>query len=293
MKIFFTGAGGFVGRNFQEIFAGKYQLAVPSHKDLDLLDGEAVKSFLTVGKFDIVVHAANFGGNRAQSGLTGILETGKKMFLNVAENKKLFGRMIFLGSGAEYGKQRDVVNISEAEFGKVKPADEYGQGKYFASEYIATSQNIINLRLFGVFGKYEDYATRFISNAICRSLYGLPVVLRQNTLFDYLYVNDLVKIIDFFISHEPKHKFYNATSGQAVELLHLAELVKAACGGGEVQVLNPGLGRQYTSDNSLVMSEVEGLTLTPIKQAIGDLAQWYKENLSNIDKSQLDFDAKK
>jgi hypothetical protein len=59
---------------------------------------------------------------------------------------------------------------------------------------------------------------RFISNACCRALKGLPIVLRQDIVFDYLYVKDLVKITMWFIENSARHRAYNVCSGRPVAL---------------------------------------------------------------------------
>jgi len=41
-------------------------------------------------------------------------------------------------------------------------------------------------------------------------------------------------------------------------------------------------GSEYSGDNSRLKSEIPNLKLTPIKQAIADLAQWYQNNLEHI-----------
>jgi len=291
-KIFLTGSSGFIGKNLLKLLSGKFEFVAPTHKELDLSNTQIVKDFLQLQKFDLVIHSANFGGNRAQTGLSGVLEANKQMFLNLAKNSEKFNRMIFLGSGAEYGKQQPIVNAKETDFGKVKPEDEYGKAKYFASEYIATHPNIVNLRCFGIFGKYEDYTTRFISNAICRVLFGLPIILKRNVKFDYVYVYDLAKIIEYFILREPKEKFYNIGSGQSTDLLGLAEIVKTVTGGvAEIKVLNPGLNNEYTCDNSLLRGELKDFKFTPFNVAIGEMVGWYKANMNLINKDKLNFDA--
>ncbi len=58
----------------------------------------------------------------------------------------------------------------------------------------------MELRLFGVFGPHEDYAIRFISNAICKALFGLPITLRQNRTFSYLFIDDLGPIVERFLT---------------------------------------------------------------------------------------------
>ena len=54
----------------------------------------------------------------------------------------------------------------------------------------------MNLRLFGVYGEFEDYSRRFISNNICRVLSGLPISMNRDMKFDYIYMNDLCFIIE-------------------------------------------------------------------------------------------------
>ena len=45
-----------------------------------------------------------------------------------------------------------------------------------------TIRDAVELRPFGVYGPGEDYAIRFISNACCKALLGMPVTLRRDRL---------------------------------------------------------------------------------------------------------------
>lgn len=116
----------------------------------------------------------------------------------------------------------------------------------------------------------------------------MPLIINQNVVFDYLYVNDLAKIVDYFISHTSPEKFYNVGTGQSVELLAIANIVKKISGKDlEIQIKNPGLNKEYTCDNSLLLKEIPGLKFTPLEEAIKELYEWYKENQQNINKEQL------
>ena len=55
---------------------------------------------------------------------------------------------------------------------------------------------VYELRLFGVFGPYEDWQVRFLSNACARAVWDMPLVIRQNVFFDYLDVDDLGRILE-------------------------------------------------------------------------------------------------
>lgn len=291
-RVLVTGAGGFIGKNIVELLRGKFEVIAPKRLELDLLDAEKVADYFQESHFDAVVHAAGTGVSRAQTGGPQVFKDNSEMFLNLAAQHKAFDRLINLGSGAEYDKSRALIKITEDRFGESQPKDDYGRAKYFISEQIKDNPGMLSLRCFGVFGKYEDYVTRFVSNSICRALAKLPIILGQNRLFDYIYVNDLVKIISYFIEHEPKEKFYNACRGQGVELIYLAELVKAATGSNlEIQIKRPGLGPEYSGGNSLLLQELGDFNFTPFEQAISAMVKWYKENWASVDKNNLDFDA--
>lgn len=273
--IFLTGGLGFVGRNILEQLSQKYKILSPGRGELDLLDSGRVADFLKSGNFDVVIHAAGSGVSRS-AGQIGVYEHNNRMFLNLAQNSNSFSRMIFLGSGAEYDKRHELKQVKEEDFGKNVPVDEYGLAKYTASKYIETTDNIVNLRCFGVYGKYEDASQRFISSAICNVLGGKPITIGQNVWFDYLYVGDLVKIIDYFITHDAKHKFYNVASGRRVDLLTLAGIVENVSGSKQgIVVLKDGMNKEYTADNSRLKSEIPDFKFTSLESGIKRLYEYY------------------
>ena len=208
-KILLTGGGGFIGKNIIEDLEKKYNFLIPTEKELDLTDTESVYNFLEEKKVDLILHAANLGGVRKGKEISDSTFTNLKMFFNLIRAKDFYKRMIMFGSGAEYDKRRSIINIKEDDFDEYVPFDQYGFYKYICSKYAEKVNYITHIRLFGVYGKYELYQTRFISNAICRTFFNLPISINQNVFFDYLYVKDLVKIVDCFIKRKPKNKFYN------------------------------------------------------------------------------------
>lgn len=288
VSILLTGGSGFIGKNFLELFSNTFNITAPSHKELDLMNAWKVKEYFKNRKFDVVVHAASIGSLHAEQNATGVYEANMYMLRVLAENASNFRRMIFFGSGAEYGKQRSIIKVKENDFGRILPEDEYGRSKYAASEYIDKHDHIINLRCFGVFGKYEDYTTRFISNIICQSLADQPIVIKQNTIFDYVHITDLARILSFFIKHEPRDKFYNVGRGEGLELMTIARIVKQLTNNAyDIQVKISGMGKEYTCDNSNLLRELGGFRFTPIQQSIQEMVEWYKMNWYRIDQSKL------
>jgi len=277
-RILITGAKGFIGRNLVEQLGDTYTLYAPGKDILNLLDEEMVDVFFRTHKIDVVIHAAVVGGSRTEEKADNALRDNLRMFFNLLKQDKRYKRMIFLGSGAEYNKRRPLIKVKEVAFGNQIPEDDYGFSKYMCSKYIEHTKNIINLRIFGLYGKYEDYRYRFISNAIYQSLSKKTINMNQNVFFDYVYIDDFVKIVDHFITTKKlKHSFYNIGTGKKVDLRTLAQEIREIAGNNtKVVVKKRGLHKEYTCDSSRLMEEMRGFRFVERKKAIAELHQWYK-----------------
>lgn len=281
--ILITGGSGFIGRNLLEGLPNKYKLLAPTHKDLELLDGLAVEKYFKKNHIDIVIHCSNVGGSRKTQDLSNVAITNLNIFFNLVRCKKMYKKMIFLGSGAEYDKSRSLHKTREDDFDKYIPPDEYGFYKYVCSKFILVTNNIVNLRLFGVYGKYEDYNLRFISEAICRNILGLPIIINQNVIFDYLYIDDLVRIIDFFIRNNTKEKCFNVGTGKRIELITIAKLINQIAGKkSKIIIKKKGLQNEYTCNNDLLLKTMKNVTFTDFKASLIELYEYYLTNKASI-----------
>lgn len=279
MKVWITGASGFIGRNLVERLAERFEVLAPGHAELDLLDEEAVASLLRENPVDAVVHCATKPGHRNAKDPTGLLDANTRMFHNIVRNDGTYGKLILLTSGAVYDQRFFAPKMPEHFFGTHIPVDETGYSKYLCARYAEGLDNVVELRPFGVFGQYEDWEIRFISNAICKTLFDLPVTLRQNRRFDYLYVDDLAEVVRHFLLAEDARGAYNVTPDEAVELKALAEMVVRISGKDlPVRIAQPGLGVEYSGDNRRLKDEMPGFPFTPLEHAVRSLYGWYAEH---------------
>ena len=289
--VLITGGTGFIGRNLAEALNDTYKILSPSRQELDLLDEQAIRRYFSQNHVDVVIHSATTPGHRNAKPVPDLAVRNQKMFFGLARNRDQYGKMIFLSSGAVYDMRHYLPKMKEEYFDTNVPHDEHGFSKYVCAKYIEEADKILELRVFGVFGKYEDYEIRFVSNAMCKSIMGLPITIKQNRRFDYLYVDDLAAVVDHFITHDAKHKTYNVTPDQAIELRALAKMVAEVSGKpAEIIIKDEGDGIEYSGDNGRLRESLPHLRFTPLSQSIPYLYSWYERNRRLINRELLFVD---
>jgi GDP-L-fucose synthase len=288
-KILVTGASGFIGRNIAESYLNeKYELHIPKRAELDCSDDGSVANYFARHSFDVVIHSAAKPGHRNAADTTSLLLTNSRMIFNMLKHQDKWGKFLNMGSGAIYDMRHYEPKMKESYFGTYIPADEHGYNKYILGKFLPHLDHVYDFRIFGIFGKYEDYAIRFISNAICKAIHDLPITLRQSRKFDYLYIDNLMPILEHFIEHGPIEKSFNITPDNSIELLEIAKIVRQVSGKPiEIKVVQEGLGMEYSGDNSLLRAEYPGVNFTPIEKSVEQLYAWYVANKTSIDRNLL------
>lgn len=289
-KVLLTGGSGFVGRNVIEHYANsdKYEIIAPTSKELNCIDQEAVYTYLKNNRFDYIFNFAVYGDGLDKSkDPTKMLEYNLRMYLNFAKYSDMYDRMIYLGSGAEFNKQFPICSVKEEDVGKIIPSEHYGLMKYTVNRMIEKSDNIYNFRLFGIFGKYEPF-NRFISNVCIKSIFDLPLTMRQNVYFDYLFIDDFLKILDKFLELDaPNYHSYNIVSGKRVDLQSICLLInKLTNKEHRIIICKEGLGNEYTASNERICNEID-IKYTPFEESVKWLYNYYESIKSEIDIGRL------
>ena len=284
-KVLLTGGSGFIGKNIQESFlSDKYEIIAPRSFELNLFDTESVDEYFKDKSFDVIIHCAAKPGHRNAKDTSFLLFSNLRMFENLVRHKDKYKKFINIGSGAVYGCDRDVSNVCEEEIFKQVPKDEHGFCKYVIQKRISMLEDFVDLNLFGVYGKYEDWEIRFISNAICKTLFDMPVTLRQNRRFSYLYIDDLMPVLDYVIQNKMKYKSYNVVHDDSTELLTAAGIVKEVSGKPvDIIVANEGYGLDYTGSVKRLRAEIFDLKFTSLRDSIKILYEYYESQKALID----------
>ena len=287
-RILLTGAGphGFVGRNIAPVLREKYEVFTPSSQELNLCDYDAVARYLDAHKIETVIHGA--AQSAIHTGLENVLKHDLQMFYHFDKLSDRLDKMLFFGSGAAYDKRLPMEMVKEEEIGRSIPEWYYALEKYIMTLHARSSKNLYDLRLFGIFGKYEHWQSKFISNLCCKAVYDLPLTVRQNCMFDFMYIDDLPSIVEWFLEHEPKYHDYNVCTGQPIDLVTIANIVNKVAGKDlPIPVAKEGWNLSYTADNSRLCSEMGELQLHTMEEAVTKLYAWYQEHKADIPFGEL------
>lgn len=279
-NILITGSGGFIGKNLKECLNADYNLLAPRSFELDVSKKEEVEKYFSAHDIDLVIHCATKGGVRGVEDDATVIDENLKMFdnlLSVMGEK----RIITFGSGAQYDKSRAIKKIKEEALGEFIPKDLYGKSKYLMAKKIETLDNVLYLSVFGAYGKGEK-ESRFPTYAILKNLKHEPIIINKNVVFDYIYIDDLCKIIKIFIENKPSEKIINVTPTKSISLVEIAQIVNQISDfKSEIIIKEQGLNNEYTGNNARLLKELPEFEFTPYEVGLKKFYDLLKQNIKS------------
>jgi GDP-L-fucose synthase len=208
MRILITGGNGYIAKSITNSLWEKYYIIAPGREELDLLDSESVDNFFEGKHFDVVIHTATVGGSRLKEEDETVSFYNLIMFYNLIRKKEQFNKLISFGSGAEFAKV----------------CSPYGFSKKIINKLIHKYDNFYNLRIYAVFDEKEK-DTRFIKSNIQRYLDNKPMVIYQDKLMDFIYMPDLISIIEYYITHMDLSKEVDCIYDDNVSLSNITQQI--------------------------------------------------------------------
>ncbi len=157
---------------------------------------------------------------------------GCKNLIDFFKDKKIIN-FIQIGSSMEYGTNKS----PHKELFRCRPKGNYGISKYKATKYIKKIGSNIKFP-YTVFRLYQVYGPNQSKNRL------IPIVIDSclknknfgctvgSQIRDFLYVDDLCRLIIRCIQKKPKNKIYNVGAGNKIKVKFLINLIKEIVGFG-------------------------------------------------------------
>ena len=205
MNILITGANGFIGNNLIELLSKNknFNLFKGTRSTIDLYSKDNIEKYLDYNNIDAIIHCAIEGGSRLKVDDDGIFYKNLLMYENLNTFNFRYKCFINLASGAEFDRSCEIFDIKEEEISNRVPHDYYGLSKNIISKSLLNKNNSLNLRIFGCF-YYNELDTRFIKNNIKRYINKKPMIIHQDKFMDFIYLEDISHIINYYLSNNIK-----------------------------------------------------------------------------------------
>jgi GDP-L-fucose synthase len=145
------------------------------------------------------------------------------MFYNLLKHKSKYRKFINFGSGAEMDRRTDI-NLIYPDYIKSFPIDPYGLSKNIIARIIEPLPDFHSIRIFNVFGE-DELETRFIKASIKRYINKEPILIHQNKLMDFFYIEDLVELVKYFINNNLLPKEVNCSYKTKYSLNDIAKMI--------------------------------------------------------------------
>lgn len=251
MKILLIGGGGFVGQSlYQKLQQKEYDVYIAdksfsstnNHKYyVDICNEESVNQLIESIKPDRILHLA------AQSFVPFSWQNPNSTFMpNIIGSINVFqaiarivphARMIFIGSGEEYGRNATKTIITEDS--PCNPINPYAISKLAAGttlELLAKRNSIdfVHLRPFNHYGPYQN--TQFVIADFCSQIAKMEKNLQTPELFvgnlqsqkDFLYIDDVLEAYILFLEKDKlQYQCYNICSEKMYSIQTILDTIIA------------------------------------------------------------------
>jgi nucleoside-diphosphate-sugar epimerase/glycosyltransferase involved in cell wall biosynthesis len=242
------GAGGFVGANLlRTLLAHRDDVygvvrALPAWRledienrhifEIDLADLAATRNMVASVAPATLFDCIAYGAYSFETDHSLIYRTNFTALVQLVEllAQTSFVALVHAGSSSEYGLK----SAGPTEDESLKPNSHYAVSKAAASDYIAFAGKtrrlpVVNLRLYSVYGPYED-TSRLIPNVVAKGLKGeYPPFVDPTTSRDFVYVDD---VCEAFILAAAKltpdlyGESFNIGTGRRTTIAELAEVAQ-------------------------------------------------------------------
>lgn len=301
-----TGGGGFVGANLARrlVRAGHevHLLLRPGYAswriadikkdvrlhEVELRDADSLDRLVNSIRPEQIFHLAVHGAYASQRDIRRMVETNIVGTINLVQAclKAGFESFVNTGTSSEYGFK----SFAPAETEPLEPNSDYAVTKASATlfcRYMAQKHkvNLPTLRLYSVYGPYEEPA-RLIPTLIMRGLEGaLPPLANPEVAHDFVYIDD---VCDAYLlaatkSGGERGAIYNVGTGRQTTLREAIEAARRIMAIPVEPVWDSMPGREWdttswASDSRKIQEELGWRPQYTFEQGFARTLDWFRDN---------------
>ena len=220
MKIAILGSSGYIGQNLALAFP---DALLVKRSDFDIMDPSQVCSFFNKNVVDLIINCVTVGGSRSIKDGPAVIEQNLRSYYNIAS---LNIPTIFFSSGA-------AIHCVDTP---------YGFSKKIIEEMNKAHNHVKIIRIFGCTGGKGESETRFPVILDKAAKNGTTVHIFQDRYFDYIHIDNLIKIIKDVIYSDINEIINAVDPGPSLKLSEIAMLK-----GVQYTIGTDVLGSNYTA----------------------------------------------
>lgn len=251
MKILITGGNGNIAKIITKNLNKLYDITALSRDNLNILKYDELSNYLSQNTFDILIHTAIIGGRRTKEENGDIVHYNLIMWENLLKFAYKFKLIINFDSAAIYDRATDILNRKESDLNTI-PNNYYGFSKYVIHQRSLQYKNIYNFRIFNLFHANEE-SDRFIKSCFLAKQNNTPVIIFEDKYFDFVYEDDFIKILNYYISNidsnDKLEKTINICYKQKYKLSEVAKLIDPNL---QINIIKESSNNNYSGNSTLL-----------------------------------------
>ena len=290
LKIAITGASGFVGANLIRYFNSANEVYALTRNtnpwrlskefnlvSFDVKDKHVVRNVVATLRPDVLIHCAAYGGYPFETEPREIIETNIIGSLNVVDASREVPIVINVGSSSEYG----VTNKPMEEEDTIAPTTPYSMTKALQTKLFASSPNSITLRLFSVYGYYEE-KHRLIPYIVYSAIKKQkPILSSKSNVRDFVFIEDVTDAFALAIQKFEKIEkgsIFNVGSGVQKSVLDVVNEMGIEVG-WDTSVRQEESDRKWQADITKIKNEMGWEPKNSLGEGLGKTKRWMERNI--------------
>lgn len=298
-----TGATGFIGysialsllnKNIQVLNIYNEKYSTKNGRRLKQLKNHKLFSDCTIAdlngkseKVDVILHLASYGVDSSENKLEELFAGNILFTYKILEYAKLFKiKIIYFTTAYEFSGSKSKIEIDS----KINPTSPYSIFKYSTTQYLKyycckhSLQHLI-LKLFPTYGPQEGYH-KLVPSIIKRICEDDIIEIKQpNSICDYLYIQDLVRLIECILIKENFiRNEYIVSSGKGYKVKEiLANLVEIIDSSYDKIIYHENNNRSiYVGNNEMIMKDYNWNPVVDLRDGLALTYEYYKNELSIV-----------